>query len=566
MAIAFDAAAASATGTSASSGVSPPAAAVDADVPLVARQVSDFHIFRLRFSPYVLDRLVSVGRENVRLWRIRRAHLPGVSIGLSEYARGVVFTDVAFEPTAAAPEARHAETGSGGAASGEEQGDDAADQPGSLLVVSSAGTMLRVDYASRALQGVHRLHEGACISVGVNDGFCVTAGLDGFVRVWPLDFSDFYLEAAHEGGATSAAISPNGLMVAVGTAAMPAACTFAVADEAPTGGLLLDDLAKGAAAARRRPGGSATSLVSGTNPSHVCTPPPGARSLTRPGAFVGTAPPLATVGLIDVVTQQYRAVQRGHASSVTALTCRPVPPLIRAPESMVLESRGGSAPDKVAAAARSLLGFSNASRALWGELLPLVPREVCTAAADGMITVWVFKAAGQQTAAAPTHGGGGGFVSPRTPRRTAPPGASPRGSPLASPRKRATAYQMPPAPIPDGSGGLWEPQFEFSASGDRCMSLAYKPLFDATATSALLQAVGAFDGGGAAGGITPAGGSIATLESPLMSPRSASTSQQRRQQLQALVESCHVLACGFSSGAVRVFHVPTSMLLHDLRR
>ena len=563
-AVAFDAAAASATGSHASSGASFPPVIVDSGVPLVARQVSDFHIFRLRFSPYALDQLVSVGRENVRLWRISRAHLPGVSVSLGEFARGVVFTDVAFEPTAAAVEARAASSGvdaTGAEADGAEEA--AGDLPGCLLVVSSAGTMIRVRYATRALQGVHRLHEGAIVSVAVNDGFCVTASLDGFVRVWPLDFSDFYLEAAHEGGATSAAISPNGLMVAVGTAAVHAACAFAVADETPTGGLLEDTArAAAAAAARRRDGGGSAPFVPGTNPAHTRATPPGARPLTRPGTPAGTAAPMATVGLVDVVTQEYRAVQRGHAAAITALTCRPVPPLLRAPESMVLESRGGSAPDKVAAAARNLLSFSHASRALWAEVLPFVPREVCTAAADGTISVWVFKTVAQQLAAPVgrgSGGGGGGFTSPRTPRRAPPP------SPMSSPRKRAAAQQMPAIPLAYGSGGLWEPEFEFSAAGDRCTSLAYRPLFDASATPALLQAMGAFDGVSVTGAPSMAA-SAATLDSSLLSPRSQPATQQRQASLQSLVDSCHILASGFSSGSIRIFHVPSSVLLHDLRR
>jgi hypothetical protein len=53
----------------------------------------------------------------------------------------------------------------------------------------------QVNYTTTVLECVYRLHDAAIHSVSVNEGFCVTASADKYLRVWPLDFSDFFLEA-----------------------------------------------------------------------------------------------------------------------------------------------------------------------------------------------------------------------------------------------------------------------------------------------------------------------------------------------------------------------------------
>ena len=55
-----------------------------------------------------------------------------------------------------------------------------------------------MSYHTRNLLCVLRLHDGPILSLEVNDGFAVTCSEDNLVRLWPLDFSDFLMEAAHE--------------------------------------------------------------------------------------------------------------------------------------------------------------------------------------------------------------------------------------------------------------------------------------------------------------------------------------------------------------------------------
>lgn len=167
-------------------------------LPVIARQTCDFPITTIAFSPYELDQLVSCGKENVRCWRIRKSHVVGSPVILNEYARGTVFTDVGFDPVYQAfpsnmPRMRP------------------------LYVSSSLGTLLLIDYDSRDVVCVYQLHDSAINCVSINEGFCVTGSDDRYLRVWPLDFADFFLEAQHEAGVASVQVSRDGLRVLVGS-------------------------------------------------------------------------------------------------------------------------------------------------------------------------------------------------------------------------------------------------------------------------------------------------------------------------------------------------------------
>ena len=44
---------------------------------ILARQISDFNILSLKFSPFEERKLISCGKENVRFWRIADGRLAG---------------------------------------------------------------------------------------------------------------------------------------------------------------------------------------------------------------------------------------------------------------------------------------------------------------------------------------------------------------------------------------------------------------------------------------------------------------------------------------------------------
>lgn len=58
---------------------------------------------------------------------------------------------------------------------------------------------------------MYKVHDDAITAVVISAGFCITGSKDQYLRVWPLDFSEFYIEAKHEGIITSLDISLDGL-------------------------------------------------------------------------------------------------------------------------------------------------------------------------------------------------------------------------------------------------------------------------------------------------------------------------------------------------------------------
>ena len=73
-----------------------------------------------------------------------------------------------------------------------------------------------VDQITRQLENVFKLHDEAISSVRVSHGFCATGSQDCYLRVWPLDFSEFFLEAKHEQQVSDIDVKMDGLKVLCG--------------------------------------------------------------------------------------------------------------------------------------------------------------------------------------------------------------------------------------------------------------------------------------------------------------------------------------------------------------
>lgn len=72
--------------------------------------------------------------------------------------------------------------------------------------------------AERAvLEATYKTNDADIYAVAVNEGFCAIGSADQYIRVWALDFSEFYMEAKHEGTVCSLDMSPDGLRVVCGT-------------------------------------------------------------------------------------------------------------------------------------------------------------------------------------------------------------------------------------------------------------------------------------------------------------------------------------------------------------
>lgn len=165
-----------------------------------AKQVSNFHLNTIKFSPIDSERLMACGKESIRSWRINKDHLSGKAVVLSHHARASEFLDLDFDiftSTSKSPEVDN--------------------YLKRVFVVSNQGMLFQINYETTDLEGVLQLHDCSINSIVVTEGYCVTGSDDCFLRVWPLDFSEYLLEARHEGPVVSVDISADRFSIVCGT-------------------------------------------------------------------------------------------------------------------------------------------------------------------------------------------------------------------------------------------------------------------------------------------------------------------------------------------------------------
>jgi WD40 repeat protein len=165
-----------------------------------AKQVSNFHINTIKFSPIDSERLMSCGKESIRSWRINRDHLSGKAVVLSHHARASEFLDLDYDIFTSTSKSLEVDA-----------------YLKRIFVVSNQGMLFQINYESTELEGVLQLHDSAINSIMVAEGYCVTGSDDCFLRVWPLDFSEYLLEARHEGPVVSVDISMDRYNIVCGT-------------------------------------------------------------------------------------------------------------------------------------------------------------------------------------------------------------------------------------------------------------------------------------------------------------------------------------------------------------
>ncbi|XP_072205152.1 WD repeat-containing protein 90 isoform X2 [Excalfactoria chinensis] len=177
------------------------------EVLVLARAHTDVDIQSLKIALFDDTRMVSCGRDSVRLWRVRNGALRSCAVNLGEY-HALEFTDLAFE-----------------------EGHSAAREPDdrTLFVCSRSGHVLEVDYKNVCVRSTRQLlpaqlQDGAGAGIAINSisissTLCATGSADGYLRLWPLDFSAVVLEAEHEAPVSSVCISPDGHKVLCTTTA-----------------------------------------------------------------------------------------------------------------------------------------------------------------------------------------------------------------------------------------------------------------------------------------------------------------------------------------------------------
>ena len=86
-----------------------------------------------------------------------------------------------------------------------------------ILISSKTGLILLINYHTKKLENAFQIHDGPIQSISVNDAFCVTGSEDHLLRVWLLDFSEYFIEAPHDGTVSAVDISPDGTQIICGT-------------------------------------------------------------------------------------------------------------------------------------------------------------------------------------------------------------------------------------------------------------------------------------------------------------------------------------------------------------
>ncbi|XP_056285490.1 WD repeat-containing protein 90 isoform X2 [Pseudoliparis swirei] len=184
------------------------------EVTILAKAHTDVDILTMKVAAFDDTRMVSCGRDNIRLWRVRKGTLRSCPVNLGDY-HSLDFTDVAFEEGNSSNQHLDERT---------------------LYASSRSGFIFEIDYSRVAIRNVRRLLPAqqqhahrrekttfntgpgiAINSISVSSSFCCTGSEDGFLRLWPLDFSSIFLEAEHEGPVSLASVSSDGLRVLAAT-------------------------------------------------------------------------------------------------------------------------------------------------------------------------------------------------------------------------------------------------------------------------------------------------------------------------------------------------------------
>eukprot|EP01105_Mastigella_eilhardi_P012172 TRINITY_DN2799_c0_g1_i4.p1 TRINITY_DN2799_c0_g1~~TRINITY_DN2799_c0_g1_i4.p1 ORF type:complete len:1445 (+),score=203.20 TRINITY_DN2799_c0_g1_i4:739-5073(+) len=166
----------------------------DGNANVLCTHTHDYNISCMKISPYEVHRMVSCGRDNIRFWRLKGDALHVAAVALGEHSHHN-FTDIAFEMDSVGfSESRRR-----------------------VFVSADNGSVLQVNAATLALEYVFDLDTGPINSLSVWRGYCATGSCNNLLRVWPLDFKNFSLEARNEGSVIATDLSCDGVRAVSGT-------------------------------------------------------------------------------------------------------------------------------------------------------------------------------------------------------------------------------------------------------------------------------------------------------------------------------------------------------------
>ncbi|KAG2374703.1 hypothetical protein C9374_010447 [Naegleria lovaniensis] len=167
------------------------------EIPIISKYVCDYSVKKVSFAPGEDTKFVTCGFENIRLWRLKGGIVRGCSLSLENYSLTKQnFLDIAFEKTFVSPHL--------------------GDKDHRFYLGTESGAIYQVNYTKRIVECVFQLHNSAINSLYINEGICITGSSDKYVRVWPLDFSDFFIEAELENAVMSVVTSKDGFKALIG--------------------------------------------------------------------------------------------------------------------------------------------------------------------------------------------------------------------------------------------------------------------------------------------------------------------------------------------------------------
>ena len=130
----------------------------------VCQQISDFDIKVIKF--YEETKLISCGKDNIRLWNIKEDRLISISV-IIPLKDQFSYTDIELTPKKA-------------------------------YVSSIKGLVIIINLTSKEVEASFSIHKGAITRLKIIENIVMTASDDTFVRLWPLDFSEVYMEIQHK--------------------------------------------------------------------------------------------------------------------------------------------------------------------------------------------------------------------------------------------------------------------------------------------------------------------------------------------------------------------------------
>ncbi len=205
-------------------------------VKVVAKAHTDVNITKCLFIPYDSSRLITCGRENVRFWRLKDDILRSCAVNLSPYIQALTLKstdtiDTEKETGVLVPKVfldfsdmcvgRAESSGYGNVVF-------ACTRTGQIFEFNIA----RMDIENvRVLEPIIKKKTGILCTkqqqiippalrlttLTLSGSHCATGSDDGYLRLWPLDFSQISLEAQHDSPLSNACFSPDFNRIATAT-------------------------------------------------------------------------------------------------------------------------------------------------------------------------------------------------------------------------------------------------------------------------------------------------------------------------------------------------------------